>query len=78
MRAEIARQSAARLGQLEARVEETVAQILAEADRDAGRRGAERDSHTRAQAARAASLVDRAADLWLRIVREGPPPRGSS
>jgi hypothetical protein len=52
-----------------------IAQMLAEADREVERRGAQRNVHSAANAARGAALVDRAADLWGQIVREGPPPK---
>ncbi|MBI3403046.1 MAG: hypothetical protein HY048_16660 [Acidobacteria bacterium] len=77
VRADVACQREARLRQLDQALERSVTQILDEADREAGRRRARREAHSREAAARGAALVDRAADLWVRIVREGPAPKGS-
>ncbi len=74
-RANLAREREERLRQLQQELDETIAQMLAEADREVERRCALRSAHTRANAARGAALVDRAADLWGQIVREGPPPK---
>lgn len=74
-RASLAREREERLRQLQQALDRTIAQMLTEADREVERRCAQRNAHTRANAARGAALVDRAADLWGQIVREGPPPK---
>ena len=74
-RANLAREREERLRQLQQELDRMIAQMLAEADREVERRGAQRNVHSVANAARGAALVDRAADLWGQIVREGPPPK---
>lgn len=74
VRADLARQREARLRELQQELDRSVAQILAEADREVERRRAQREAGAQDQAAHAATLIDRAADLWVQIVREGPSP----
>lgn len=76
VRAGVAREREARRRQLEQALDDSVTQILAEADREVARRRARREVHSREAAARSAALIARAADLWLQIVREGASPKG--
>ncbi|MBZ5558077.1 MAG: hypothetical protein LAO77_12455 [Acidobacteriia bacterium] len=76
VRAEVAREREERRRRLEAALDASVGQILDETDREVARRRARREAHSREAVARSAPLVARAADLWVRIVREGPAPKG--
>ena len=69
VRADLARQRETRLHALQQDIDRSNAQILAEGDRDVARRRATRDAHVRQEAARTATLIDRGADLWVRIIR---------
>jgi hypothetical protein len=77
VRADLARRRDERLRELRQELDRTVSQILAEAERELERRRAQRETRTRENAARTSTLVDRAADLWMHIVREGTALRGS-
>ena len=70
-RTDLARTRDARARELQQDTERSVAQILAEGDREVACRHAQREARTREDAARSASLVPRGAELWVRIVREG-------
>jgi predicted NBD/HSP70 family sugar kinase len=65
-----------RLGELRARVNATVAAIVADSDAEVARRRAARESFERERAAAAAAAIDAAVDLFVTIVRDGPPARG--
>jgi len=72
VRTDLARQRESRLRDVRQELDRTVAQILAEGDRESERRRARREAHDRAEAERTAPLIARGADLWLQMVREGP------
>lgn len=76
VRADLARGRETRLRELQQELEESVAQILARGDTEVERRRAQREAHAREDAARTETLVERGADLWLQVIREGPLPRG--
>lgn len=77
VRADLARQREARFGELQQDLDRSVAQILAEGDREVEHRRALRETRAREDAARTATLVGRGADLWVHIIRAGPTARGS-
>ena len=77
VRADLSRRREERFGELQQEVDRAFAQILAESDREVERRRAQRETHSREDAARSAALIERAADLWVHIIREGVTPRGS-
>jgi hypothetical protein len=67
----IARQRAARLGVAERQLDQEIAAADAAAEREFAARRERRETFVREQEARAAGLVDAAADVYMRIAREG-------
>lgn len=72
VRADLVGRREARLRELQQALDRSVAQILAESDREVERRQVQREARAREEAERSATLVDRGADIWALIVREGP------
>lgn len=71
VRAGLARQREARLRELHEELDRSVAQILAEGEREVERRRAQREAHAQEDDARAATLIERGADVWVQIIRHG-------
>lgn len=70
--ADLAHARAERLCHLTQQVDEAVAQIVADTDREIARRVSQRDAYARARAAQGNAIVESAVDTYLRIVRDGP------
>ena len=70
VRADLAHQREARLQELRRDLDQTVAQILADAESETDRRRTLREAHAREVAARTAALVERGAELWMQVIRE--------
>jgi hypothetical protein len=71
-RRRLAEEREAKLQSLAARVDEAVARILADAERDVAERREHRAAWIKEHIAQADSLVEAAAASFARIVREGP------
>ncbi len=70
--AELARARDDRLHRLQQQVDEAVATILEDTDREVTRRRSQRERDARERAARADAILESAVDVYVRIVRDGP------
>ncbi len=77
-RAQLARERADRLRQLEHQRDDAVAKILVETDHEVARHQSHRETYLRQRTAAAEALFESAVDAYVRLVLQGPPGKADA